>query len=73
MSNSMWYVQLRFSTFQRGRWVTFGCDSEPAKARHTAAALYRAAHTDEGEYPIGVRVVDGDRLRRAEHALALTA
>jgi hypothetical protein len=73
MSSSMWYVQLRFTTFQRGRWVTFGCDREPEKARHTAAALYRGAHTDDGEYPIGVRVVNGERLRQAEQTLALTA
>ncbi len=75
MSSSMWYVQLRFSTYQRGRWVTLACDLRPENARREAAALYRGARTDAGEYPIGVRVVTGERLARAERSveLALTA
>ncbi len=71
MSSSMWYVQLRFSSFQRGRWVTLACDARPEQARREAAALYRGARTEAGEYPIGVRVITGDRLARSERSLEL--
>ena len=84
MSSSMWYVQLRFSTYQRGRWVTLACDLRPENARREAAALYRGARTDAGEYPIEEKdlvvpeasgPLTGERLARAERSveLALTA
>jgi hypothetical protein len=71
MSSSMWYVQLRFASYQRGRWVTLACDLRPERARREAAALYRELRTDEGEYPVGVRVITGDRLARSERSLEL--
>ena len=43
----------------------------PENARREAAALYRGARTDAGEYAIGVRAVTGERLARAERSVEL--
>jgi hypothetical protein len=56
------YVQLRFSRYHRGRWLTLACEAEPQTARRRAAALYQGARTACGDHPIAVRVVTGGQI-----------
>jgi hypothetical protein len=62
MNTQPWYVQLRFSRFRRGRWLTLACEQEPQLARRRAAVLYQGARTACGDHPVGVRVVTADQL-----------
>jgi hypothetical protein len=71
MSTVQCYVQLRFSRFRRGRWLTLACEPEPHLARRRAAVLYQSARTACGDHPVGVRVVTGNQLQPDERHIAL--
>jgi hypothetical protein len=71
MSTAHCYVQLRFSRFRRGCWLTLACEPEPHLARRRAAALYQSARTTCGDHPVGVRVVTAEQLPPDQRDLEL--